>query len=185
MDKRVVITGMGTVRADNPQLNVRFSAEELGIAQILQPKRIVLTRDANNSSTMDCFAASRLANDGLLRRSAPCNDIRLMNGKDLKALVTELRQEGLTKLMLEAGPTLTQAFIDAGLVDELIVYQPHSNDTDLQLSSIANIWSLEKNAADFKPSQPHDKEAKSKSVHYEIIAGNENEPDDIKVSLLF
>jgi len=154
---QAVITGTGTVRADDPQLNVRYSAEELGIARVVQPRRIVLTRDTelanngllrhacgiprndnaldpHNDKQRDRHAASRLAmtNDdvGSLPPQAARNDMRVMNGSDLRTVISELRQEGITKLMLEAGPTLTQAFLDAGLVDELVVYQPLSADIE-------------------------------------------------------
>ena len=42
---------------------------------------------------------------------------------DLPALLAELGTQGINELHVEAGPTLSGAFLDAGLVDELLVYQ--------------------------------------------------------------
>lgn len=159
---QVVITGMGTVRADDPQLNVRYSAEELGIAQVVQPKRIVLTLSSQHLAHPSRIL--RCAQDDETRTR---NDMRLMDGTNLKSVISELRQEGLTKLMLEAGPTLTQAFLNAGLVDELIIYQPLTTDPKLAATKLQALY------------------PQSKLHHYEIISVTANEAENLKVSLLF
>ncbi len=127
---QVVITGSGTVIADDPQLNVRYSAEELGLGRVVQPRKVVLTRDAeslgNNSGSHRILRYAQ--DDG--------KPARIINGTDLRSVITELRQEGLTKFMLEAGPTLTKAFIEAGLVDELVVYQPRHGDIEATIEKL-------------------------------------------------
>ncbi len=148
---QTVITGMGTVRADNPQLNVRYTAEELGITRVVQPKRIVLGSKPEESYQI--FSGDKPA--------------RLMDGTDPKSVISELRQEGLTKLMLEAGPTLTQAFLDQRLVNELIIYQPLTKDPKLAATKLQALY------------------PQSKLHHYEIISGIDTEPDNLKASLLF
>jgi diaminohydroxyphosphoribosylaminopyrimidine deaminase/5-amino-6-(5-phosphoribosylamino)uracil reductase len=169
-----VITGMGTVRADDPQLKVRYSAEELGIARVVQPKRIVLQRDlgetlryAQGSKKEPCGSFLRSQHECANQIFTGDKPARLLNGTDLKSLISELRQEGLTKLMLEAGPTLTKAFLDQGLVDELIIYQPLSADPKLAAQKL-------------QAQYPN-----SKELRYELITSLENEADNIKVSLLF
>jgi diaminohydroxyphosphoribosylaminopyrimidine deaminase/5-amino-6-(5-phosphoribosylamino)uracil reductase len=156
---QAVITGMGTVRADNPQLNVRYSADELGIAQVMQPKRIVLQRDSGG--ILPATPSARCQDD------KTSNNMRLMDGSDLKSLISELRQEGLTKLMLEAGPTLTQAFIDQRLIDELIIYQPLKREPEAAAKELQSQY------------------PRNKSLRYEIIPASEDEADNLKVSLLF
>ncbi len=148
---QAVITGTGTVKADNPQLNVRYAAEELGIARVVQPKKVILSRKTE-------IAAAT---------SSPRNDMRIMDGSDLKSVISELRQEGLTKLMLEAGPTLTKAFLEQGLVDELIVYQPLKRELEIAAKELQS------------------QHSRSKSLRYELILGTETEHENIKVSLLF
>jgi diaminohydroxyphosphoribosylaminopyrimidine deaminase/5-amino-6-(5-phosphoribosylamino)uracil reductase len=41
----------------------------------------------------------------------------------LAALLRELADEGVTRLMIEGGPTIATAFLDEGLVDEVAVFQ--------------------------------------------------------------
>ena len=46
-----------------------------------------------------------------------------LRSADLPALLAELGAQGINELHVEAGPTLSGAFLEAGLVDELLVYQ--------------------------------------------------------------
>jgi diaminohydroxyphosphoribosylaminopyrimidine deaminase/5-amino-6-(5-phosphoribosylamino)uracil reductase len=41
---------------------------------------------------------------------------------DIRAALDRLQQRGQRHVLLEGGPTLATAFLDAGLVDEVIVY---------------------------------------------------------------
>jgi diaminohydroxyphosphoribosylaminopyrimidine deaminase/5-amino-6-(5-phosphoribosylamino)uracil reductase len=100
-----VLTGIGTVLADDPRLDVRL------VPTVQQPLRIVLDPH------------------GRLRASArilqPPGEVRVVGpGRaDLPALLDELGRQGINELHVEAGPTLSGAFLDAGLVDELLIYQ--------------------------------------------------------------
>lgn len=100
-----VLTGIGTVLADDPRLDVRL------VPTAMQPLRLVLD------------PAGRMpANARILQ---PPGQVRVIGpGRaDLQALLTGLAAEGINELHVEAGPTLSGAFLDAGLVDELLVYQ--------------------------------------------------------------
>ena len=92
-----VAVGMGTVLADSPRLDVR----EVEAAR--QPRRLA-------------FGKGPLPEDSELElRSGP-----------LAAELAALAREGVQSLLLEGGPTLATAFIEAGLVDKLIVFiTPH------------------------------------------------------------
>ncbi len=126
---QAVLTGSGTLIEDDPQLNVRFSAEELGLAQIKQPYRMVLT--SNPKINLGDFKISQGEPRARLITN-PHNTLDLSpncqgQGLKLKAIISELRQEGISKIMVEAGPRLSSSFLDSGLVDELIVYQNTNN----------------------------------------------------------
>jgi diaminohydroxyphosphoribosylaminopyrimidine deaminase/5-amino-6-(5-phosphoribosylamino)uracil reductase len=88
---------MGTVLADSPRLDVR----EVEAAR--QPRRLA-------------FGKGPLPEDSELElRSGP-----------LAAELAALAREGVQSLLLEGGPTLATAFIEAGLVDKLLVFiTPH------------------------------------------------------------
>lgn len=133
-----IVTGIGTVLADDPSLNVRLTAAELpGVvsdAYLLQPLRVVLDPD------LEISPAARLLNlpgrtlivtasDDEARRqallAAGAEVIRLPRaglGIDLEALLTELAKRDINEVLLETGPTLAGAAVAANLVDELIIY---------------------------------------------------------------
>jgi diaminohydroxyphosphoribosylaminopyrimidine deaminase/5-amino-6-(5-phosphoribosylamino)uracil reductase len=100
-----VLTGIGTVLADDPRLDVRL----VPIAR--QPLRIVLDPQGRMPA-----AARILQPPGETRVIGP-------GRADLPALLDELGRQGINELHVEAGPVLSGAFLDAGLVDELLIYQ--------------------------------------------------------------
>jgi diaminohydroxyphosphoribosylaminopyrimidine deaminase/5-amino-6-(5-phosphoribosylamino)uracil reductase len=85
--------GMGTVRLENPRLDAR------DVDAPRQPRRLA-------------FGTGRLPEG---------SELELRSG----ALVDELgalAAEGVQSLLLEGGPTLGQAFLEAGLVDKLLLF---------------------------------------------------------------
>ena len=88
-----VAVGMGTVRADDPQLTAR------GVDAPRQPRRLAFGRGP--------------LPDG--------SELELRTGileDELRALAAE----GVQSLLLEGGPTLATAFLEAGLLDKLAVF---------------------------------------------------------------
>ena len=89
-----VAVGMGTVRADAPRLDAREVPVPRG-----QPRRLA-------------FGQGPLPEGSELElRTGPI-------GEELRALAGE----GVQSLLLEGGPTLATAFLEAGLVDKLLVF---------------------------------------------------------------
>lgn len=100
-----VLTGIGTVLADDPRLDVRL------VPTARQPLRLVLDPQGRMPP-----GARILQPPGETRIVGP-------GRADLAALLAELGGQGINELHVEAGPTLSGAFLDAGLVDELLIYQ--------------------------------------------------------------
>ena len=120
-----VMTGIGTVLADNPSLNVRLGGAER------QPLRIVLDSQARLQRTARLLAlpgAVKVASlraapwqaDGVEWRQLPAGaDGRV----DLAALMGWLAELEINELHVEAGPILAGALMQGGWVDELLLYQ--------------------------------------------------------------
>lgn len=105
-----IITGSGTILADDPALSVRSLALGVPLEQIPTPKIVVVDRRAR-LDTRDAYQAFR-RDDTLLWRG----DLTAL----LKVLVAEHQ---CYDVLVEAGAKLSGAFIEQHLVDELIVYQ--------------------------------------------------------------
>ncbi len=119
-----IITGIGTVLADNPRLNVRELADGSDVALIPQPLRVVLDRKGRMPQDADLLQHQASL---LLVGQTPVwhqeGDVAVWPEMPLAALLDRLKTERqIHDVLVEAGPTLTGAFIEAGLVDELIVY---------------------------------------------------------------
>jgi diaminohydroxyphosphoribosylaminopyrimidine deaminase/5-amino-6-(5-phosphoribosylamino)uracil reductase len=124
-----VLTGSGTVLADDPRLDVR------GHAIANQPVRIVVDSKLSTPVTARLFEASapvlfacsnadeaRAA--ALRERRAEVASFPGAGGRvDLDSLLRELARRQVNELHVEAGARLNAALLSTGWVDELLVYQ--------------------------------------------------------------
>jgi len=133
-----VVTGVGTVLADDCALTVR--ADELGLdppeaqlAAARQPLRVVLDsalRTPPGARILDKSAPTLLCHDEAAAVPAAIlatavDRLALHRGKqglDLGALMEFLCARQCNEILVESGPRLAGALLQAGLLDELIVY---------------------------------------------------------------
>jgi diaminohydroxyphosphoribosylaminopyrimidine deaminase/5-amino-6-(5-phosphoribosylamino)uracil reductase len=125
-----ILTGVGTVLADDPALTVR--RPDLG--EVLPPQRLVLDTNLRTPP-----GARLLQQDGKTRILCSQPDeprrraleaagalVEVVPGRgerpDLAAVMTRLADLEMNELLVEAGPGLNGALLDAGLVDEVVVY---------------------------------------------------------------
>jgi len=128
-----VMTGIGTVLADDPSLTVR----EEGLAiEGMQPLRVILDQqlrmplsarmltlpgdtaifctDDSNRAALESAGASVTVVPGA------------SDGADLDVVLARLAELGINDVLVEAGHTLAGSLLTSGLVDELVIYQsPH------------------------------------------------------------
>jgi diaminohydroxyphosphoribosylaminopyrimidine deaminase/5-amino-6-(5-phosphoribosylamino)uracil reductase len=122
-----ILTGIGTVMEDDPQLTVR------AIDTPRQPQRIVIdsrlqisphARVLDGGGTWIVAAQPDPAKEKILRDHG--HEIILLpnrDGKvDLTMLMTELGHRQINELHVEAGSKLNGSLIRAGCVDELLLY---------------------------------------------------------------
>jgi diaminohydroxyphosphoribosylaminopyrimidine deaminase / 5-amino-6-(5-phosphoribosylamino)uracil reductase len=119
-----VACGIGTALADDPQLTARLEHVHR------QPRRIVFDSEARlplDSALLGdapalpltvvvSRAAPRLATDALEAAGAENEPARVSNA------LAQLGASGITSILLEGGPHLAGAFLDAGLVDEMRLF---------------------------------------------------------------
>jgi diaminohydroxyphosphoribosylaminopyrimidine deaminase/5-amino-6-(5-phosphoribosylamino)uracil reductase len=145
-----VLTGSGTVLADNPQLNVRDVG---GFAEVVrQPLRVLVDSTGRVSPLARVFFGPALWVTSLeVARSPSLPDsveqMVLPSGHghvDLPALLGDLARRGVNELHVEAGPKLSGALIAAGLADELLLYLAPCviGDTGRGLFSMPGLESL-------------------------------------------
>lgn len=135
-ESHAILTSSATVLADDPALTVRW--DELGAdiqarypqENLRQPIRIVI--DSANRVAPEHRIVQQPGETWFARtqddtRQWPAGVRSLMipayHGKvDLVLLMMQLGKQQINSLWVEAGPTLAGALLEAGLVDELIVY---------------------------------------------------------------
>jgi diaminohydroxyphosphoribosylaminopyrimidine deaminase/5-amino-6-(5-phosphoribosylamino)uracil reductase len=124
----VILTGVGTVLADDPALNVRIPESDR------QPLRVVL--DSQLRTPSDSRVINRegrvlvigVQDDASRRQSLERQGVEVLivparDGRpDLRAVLQLLAQRGANEIWVEAGATLAGAFIAQGLFDELVLY---------------------------------------------------------------
>jgi diaminohydroxyphosphoribosylaminopyrimidine deaminase/5-amino-6-(5-phosphoribosylamino)uracil reductase len=120
-----VLTGAGTVRTDNPRLDVRLAYGEF----VRQPLRVVLDPDLRCDPSANIFrdhgALILAAGDAAVRDMGATRVQRVPRapaGLDLAAVMALLSRESINELLIECGPRLAASFLRAHLVDELILY---------------------------------------------------------------
>lgn len=121
-----ILSGVGTVLHDDPQLNVR----DLDIGR--QPLRVIVDSQLRTPPTakiaqagtlivcagLDAARAQALQQAGAEIIALPGSDGKV----DLQRLLQELAARGINELHVEAGATLNGALMQQGLVDELLLY---------------------------------------------------------------
>ncbi len=128
-----ILTGAGTVREDNPALNVRLGAKDLSrpLADT-QPLRVILSSRGEKlvASKLLGIEGNILVLFGSNRPGTICEQANVeclgvassSSGLDLHAVMDELGRREINECHVEAGATLSGALLEAGLVDEIIVY---------------------------------------------------------------
>jgi diaminohydroxyphosphoribosylaminopyrimidine deaminase/5-amino-6-(5-phosphoribosylamino)uracil reductase len=128
-----VLSGIGTVLADDPALNVRLKDVE-----VQQPLRVILDSRLQLPPTArllglpgktlvltgsaDDTKRAALANAGAEVATVPLDGDRL----DLNRVMQVLGERGINEVHVEAGAVLNGALLQVGLVDELVIYvAPH------------------------------------------------------------
>lgn len=123
-----VLSGIGTVLADDPRLDVRL------VPSMLQPLRVIVDSRLRLPTTARLLeppgrvllvtaSTDEAARAALVARGAEVVALTGRDGRvDLPVLLDGLAERGVNELHVEAGATLNGALLAAGLVDEVLLY---------------------------------------------------------------
>ena len=126
-----VLTGIGTVRDDDPQLTVRAIKTTRQPRKILVDSRLEVALSAKifdgSEVLIFCASADQKKRAALADKNATVIQLPDDRGKvDLAAMMQELGKHEMNEVLIEAGTKLNGSLLHAGLIDELIIYlAPH------------------------------------------------------------
>ncbi len=123
-----IMTGMGTLLADDPALTVRPEGDWYPAEQEVRQALRIVVGDHDIPEYAHLFDAPYkvlhvTTNQLDSGRFVDVLTVQKKDGKlDLSAMMSELAKCDINDIMVEAGSVLNGALLDAGLIDELIIY---------------------------------------------------------------
>jgi len=122
-----ILSGIGTVRDDDPQLNVRGVLSDRQPLKVVVDSRLELSPEARVLAGGGLLLATAVEDrsraKALCARGAEVMPFPDGSGRvDLAALMAELARRGVNEVHVEGGSRLSGALLNEGLVDELLLY---------------------------------------------------------------
>jgi diaminohydroxyphosphoribosylaminopyrimidine deaminase/5-amino-6-(5-phosphoribosylamino)uracil reductase len=126
-----ILTGIGTVLTDNPQLLVRDAELLANHPCFEQPLRVLCDSQgrlpAQSQLASDAYSLWHVIAEEKVAKELPAGKVTKIFGAeqgniDLQRVLTDLAVHQVNEVLIEAGPTLLGAFLEQQLVDELILH---------------------------------------------------------------
>nr|WP_036302493.1 bifunctional diaminohydroxyphosphoribosylaminopyrimidine deaminase/5-amino-6-(5-phosphoribosylamino)uracil reductase RibD [Methylotenera sp. L2L1] len=128
----VILTGIGTVLADDPSMTVRLDSAIRQPMRVVVDSRLQIPLDSKmlepsmltHSPVLVAYAADAQQRAVVLKAKG-AELIAIPNQRqqvDLQQLLQVLAQRGVNEVLVEAGQGLNGALLHAGLIDELVFY---------------------------------------------------------------
>lgn len=125
-----IVTGAGTVVADDPSLNVRLPGVQRQPTRLIldshgrTPRTARITQNDGETVLVHGPGLSESIKAEFREHGFDLVELPLTEGKiDLPSFVQWCGNQGFNNLWVEAGAQLSGAFFNAGLIDELWLYQ--------------------------------------------------------------
>jgi len=139
-----ILTGAGTVRADDPRLTVR------DVQTPRQPLRVIADSHLETPANARILQGERVLIFAAREGKAPPNAevVHLPNAQgkvDLKKMLEELARRGVNELHVEGGFKLNGSLVREGCVDEFLIYMNPSllGDSAQGMVNLAEVTSLD------------------------------------------
>jgi diaminohydroxyphosphoribosylaminopyrimidine deaminase/5-amino-6-(5-phosphoribosylamino)uracil reductase len=133
VESDAILIGIGTVLSDDPHLTCRLPGmmewspvRVILDARLRMPLATSLVGTARDTPTWMFAApdASPVAEGILKSKGVEVFRVEAKDGRlDLNAMLKALAERGITRLMVEGGPTVAAAFVHADLVDEAALFR--------------------------------------------------------------
>lgn len=115
-----VLTGRGTIHADNPQYTTRIEEGK-------HPIKVILSKTGEIDFNLDIF---QLRNEPIwiytqnknLKTNIEHVEIIELTDCSIENILKDLYQRGIGSVLVEAGPTVTSEFLESKFTNELILY---------------------------------------------------------------
>lgn len=134
-----IVTGIGSVMMDNPSMTVRIDSDdkECDSKLVRQPKRVIMDTALSIPPESKILYPTDQALVFCLADQIETADKKVLEQKgvevvfaeeseeggiDLVEAMAHLADQGINEVLVETGSVLAGAFIEAGLVDEIVVY---------------------------------------------------------------
>lgn len=131
-----IITGIGTVLADDPSLNVRSDKTEQAqdlwfdcLQNFKQPMRILLDRAGkaelsskifNQNADVLWVTNNETCSDKTAKNNI--NNVKVIKENGLELLIKNCAKQGMNHVLIEAGHKLAGEFLKQHLINEIIIY---------------------------------------------------------------
>ena len=148
-----ILVGIGTVLADNPQLTCRLPGmmERSPVRVVLDAKlrvplnlSVVATVRETPTWVFAARTTSAIAQEVLEQRGCKVFRVDDADGRlDLEQVLRTLAGEGITRLMVEGGPTVAASLVAADLVDEAVLLR---GDKEIGAGGIGPLEGMELDA---------------------------------------
>ena len=123
-----IVTGIGTVLADDPQMTVRLSNVNTSPLRVVIDTNLSIPLDAKILTEPQHILIVTCTEDDALIASLQDKGVRVVqmprkdNAVDLKAMLEYLAELEVNEVLLETGATLSGSMLCQGLIDELVIY---------------------------------------------------------------
>jgi diaminohydroxyphosphoribosylaminopyrimidine deaminase / 5-amino-6-(5-phosphoribosylamino)uracil reductase len=126
-----VLTGVGTVRDDDPRLTVRAIETPRQPLKVLIDSKLQVATQAKLFASGQTLVFCAIEDSARVARLRACgaDAVTLANAEgkvDLALMAQELARRGVNEVLVEAGLKLNGSLLRAGIIDELLIYfAPH------------------------------------------------------------
>lgn len=129
-----ILVGRGTIAADDPALNCRLPGMEnrspvkvVLDGKLLTPQDARVLGTASDIPTWICCGSDASDARRSALQAAGVEIIEVKRGQDglldPASVAAALAERGITRLLIEGGPSVAGSFLEAGIIDDVVIFQ--------------------------------------------------------------